>query len=357
MLLRLSLILTTAFGAGAMGSSSPGSTPSDSSGAGVANTSATNYHVANNEAAAPPPPPPPQWCPQLHPIHGNDPSGPMLVDGMWHVFVTCDDQPGNWGHYQSTDLVHWQQQPATDFDAATGSVVPLPSATGSFVAYWPNTSIPFPCCDIDSATTTNSSLPTTAWRHTGRAIARPADLSLHQGFRDPHRPLKLKGKWRMGVGSGSGADNTMPLAGRIRWFTATDDTLSKWSDSGIFFEVNSTVAGYVDADEGIVWNATRRRTLDQIECPDVRSARPSVPRASCPSCLSLMTAAADHRCLSLTVTSSYSAAFSTMARGRVPPRPGGSASPMTPAHDSSLRQARSACAITARTMRRGTAKV
>eukprot|EP01045_Picozoa_sp_COSAG04_P002767 COSAG04_NODE_105_length_25952_cov_11.965278_14_plen_53_part_00 len=49
----------------------------------------------------------------------------------------------------------------------------------------------------------------------------------------------------MGVGSGSGADNSVPLAGRIRWFTAADDTLSTWHDSGIFWEVNSTVAGYV----------------------------------------------------------------------------------------------------------------
>ena len=35
----------------------------------------------------------------------------------------------------------------------------------------------------------------------------------------------------MGVGSGSGADNVVPVAGRIRWFTATDDSLTSWTDA------------------------------------------------------------------------------------------------------------------------------
>lgn len=213
------------------------------------------------------PPLRPQWCPALHTIQGNDPSGPILVAGEWHVFVTCDAGP-SWGHYSSKDLVHWTVQPPTNWDSATGSVAPIPGdGVAGFVAFWPNTTTPFPCCDIDAATTANHSLQ--GWRRTGRAISRPTDLSLHQGFRDPHRPVKLAGKWRMGVGSGSGADNTTPLAGRIRWFTATDDTLSHWIDSGTFFEVNTTVAGYVDANAGVVWNGSWRRPLDQIECPDV----------------------------------------------------------------------------------------
>ncbi len=209
----------------------------------------------------------PQWCPALHTIQGNDPSGPVLVAGEWHVFVTCDAGP-SWGHYSSKDLVHWTAQPPTNWDSATGSVAPITEdGAAGFVAFWPNTTTPFPCCDIEAATTTNRSLQ--GWRRTGLAIPRPTDLSLHQGFRDPHRPVKLAGKWRMGVGSGSGADNTTPLAGRIRWFTATDDTLSQWTDSGTFFEVNTTVAGYVDASAGVVWNESWRRPLDQIECPDV----------------------------------------------------------------------------------------
>ena len=36
------------------------------------------------------------WCPALHTIQGNDPSGPILVGAAWHVFVTCDTGP-SWG--------------------------------------------------------------------------------------------------------------------------------------------------------------------------------------------------------------------------------------------------------------------
>ena len=200
------------------------------------------HQVAAPTVSLPVAPAQQSWCPALHTIQGNDPSGPILVDGTWHVFVTCDDGP-SWGHYTSTDLCHWSQQQPTQWDSATGSVAPSPANPGSFLAFWPNTSTPFPCCDILGATATNASLQ--GWRRTGTAIRRPTDLTLHQGFRDPHRPIKLKGFWRMGVGSGSGADNAVPLAGRIRWFTAADDTLGTWQDSGVFWEVNSTVAGYV----------------------------------------------------------------------------------------------------------------
>ena len=82
----------------------------------------------------------PEWCPALHTIQGNDPSGPMLVDGVWHMFVTCDDGP-SWGHFSSPDLVHWTRQPPTDWDSATGTV--SPAAGGGFVAFWPNTTTPY----------------------------------------------------------------------------------------------------------------------------------------------------------------------------------------------------------------------
>lgn len=203
-----------------------------------------------------------EWCPVLHTVQGNDPSGPVKVGGVWHVFPTDTDY-GSWGHFTSTDLVTWQKQAATDFSDATGSIGSVNGA--DFVAFWPNTSVPFPCCDIDRGATTLGNL--SSWIHTGRAIARPTDLSLHQGFRDPHRPLKVAGKWRIGVGSGSGADESKPLVGRIRWFTALDKSLQRWEDSGILFEVNQT-HGYTDP-RTMEWNATWNRELNMIECPDV----------------------------------------------------------------------------------------
>ena len=114
------------------------------------------------------------------------------------------------------------------------------------LAFWGNTSTPFPCCDIMASTPAAPSDPNlTAWRPLGLAIPRPAALSLHQGFRDPLRPLRLNGAWGIGVGSGSGADGTQPLEGRIHWFQAADDTLTEWRDDGILFAVPRT-NGYVD---------------------------------------------------------------------------------------------------------------
>jgi sucrose-6-phosphate hydrolase SacC (GH32 family) len=207
------------------------------------------------------------WCPSLHTIQGNDPSGPILVNGTWHVFVTCTDSGGDWQHYRSDDLMRWHVVAPTGFDPVTGSVG---SAGGNhpLVAFWGNTSKPFPCCDIQASTVAQPMDPNlTTWRPLGRAIARPTSLSLHQGFRDPLRPLKLGGKWRIGIGSGSGADNTKPLQGEIHWFSAKDDTLLEWDDDGIFFAVPTT-NGYVDPVT-MAFNASWNRTLNQIECPDV----------------------------------------------------------------------------------------
>ena len=158
---------------------------------------------------------------------------------------------GGWGHSTSTDLITWTTLPNTPFDVATGSIAP--TSGGTWAAFYPNTSVSFPCCDIDLATSTAANQ--TDWTLHGTVIPRPSDLSLHQGFRDPHRPLQIGDAWYMGVGSGSGADGTSPLAGRIRWFRSTNgDAMTEWTDEGIFFQVNET-HGYTDPAT-MVWNAT-----------------------------------------------------------------------------------------------------
>ena len=47
------------------------------------------------------------WCPRFHAIANHyDPSGPILVDGLWHVFpdgcCTSSNALGCWCHYTST---------------------------------------------------------------------------------------------------------------------------------------------------------------------------------------------------------------------------------------------------------------
>ena len=67
------------------------------------------------QCQGPPPAPgpkPPQrpksalWCPHYHGIQGHyDPSGPILVDGTWHVFPDGNGKGGGkgWSHFTSTE--------------------------------------------------------------------------------------------------------------------------------------------------------------------------------------------------------------------------------------------------------------
>ncbi len=60
------------------------------------------------------------WQPQIHfyagPKWNNDPNGPILLDGQYHLYYQYNpfgDQWGHmsWGHAVSTDLVHWKTLP------------------------------------------------------------------------------------------------------------------------------------------------------------------------------------------------------------------------------------------------------
>lgn len=61
-----------------------------------------------------------QWQPQLHfyapPDWINDPNGPILLNGQYHLFFQLNpfgDEWGHmsWGHAVSTDLLHWKHLP------------------------------------------------------------------------------------------------------------------------------------------------------------------------------------------------------------------------------------------------------
>jgi fructan beta-fructosidase len=75
---------------------------------------------AQTQVAAATPGGSPEWQPQIHfhapPSWINDPNGPILLGGRYHLFFQLNplgDEWGHmsWGHAVSPDLVHWKQLP------------------------------------------------------------------------------------------------------------------------------------------------------------------------------------------------------------------------------------------------------
>jgi fructan beta-fructosidase len=74
----------------------------------------------STQASAQQPPSATTWQPRIHfsspPNWINDPNGPILLDGQYHLFFQTNptgDEWGNmsWGHAVSPDLAHWKQLP------------------------------------------------------------------------------------------------------------------------------------------------------------------------------------------------------------------------------------------------------
>ena len=230
-----------------------------------------------------PPPPPPKsalWCPHFHTIQGHyDPSGPILVDGTWHVFPDGGGKGGGkgWSHFTSKDLLRWTEQSnSTMADGDTGSV----SITDGkqVIVLYPDNDTPSGgnvtrALKRQTAVQDKLSLDVT-WSTPTVAVDKPA--SLGKGMRDPARALKMPdGHYYVGAGSGFGGTgpnaNTktgLPDSGTgcLAWFRAKDASLSTLEYVGCLLENNHTT-GHIDPGT-VVW-----KNQDQVaaffECPDV----------------------------------------------------------------------------------------
>ena len=231
----------------------------------------------------PPPPGPPApksalWCPQYHEIQGHyDPSGPILINGTWHVFPDGSTAPGNgWSHFTSTDLLRWERQVnSTVAGGDTGSV--SLTDNGDIVALYPDNDpntggrALFRQTPTQNGGTGKLGL-NVQWSQPSVSVDKPP--SLGKGMRDPARALKMPdGHWYVGAGSGFGGtgpnsnNNTgLPSSGTgcLAWFRAKDETLSSFDYIGCLLENNHTT-GYIDPAT-TSWKPTDRVSAF-FECP------------------------------------------------------------------------------------------
>jgi len=213
------------------------------------------------------------WCPQYHPITGHyDPSGPILVNGTWHVFPDgCDNR---WCHYTSRDLIRWTQEDLpTPYlgDSCTGSVSKTDGQ--EFIALHPALTLGH--LGLNRQVSTDPMLH--KWSNSSIVCPKPATLGL--GFRDPSRAVKLRdGQWYVGVGSGFGGENNStrtPTTGTgcLAWFRASSGTLEDFSYLGCLLEINETL-GHIEPS-AVSWSP-ESRSVAFLECPDVFTMGDSV---------------------------------------------------------------------------------
>jgi sucrose-6-phosphate hydrolase SacC (GH32 family) len=230
--------------------------------------------------------PKPPHCPQYHTLSYNDPSGPVQIEGTWHIFPIN----GNWGHCTSPDLLMWNcSHPSTgwQFDN-TGGITVTP--VGYFLTQANNYNISMAkaaSANLDvwvhANGSTCGSVPgdSQCWHGPAygpgsqcpSAPCRPANQSAPfepcrtpvcgvignpavpfpgtESLSDTGRALKLKSGLYLPVGA-RGPKNA---GGGIHWFKAKDDTMTHIEEVSFLFSVN------------IAANGTSTGPL--MECPDV----------------------------------------------------------------------------------------
>jgi sucrose-6-phosphate hydrolase SacC (GH32 family) len=215
----------------------------------------------------------PEYCPRFHTILGHyDPSGPILLNGTWHVFPDGGGVKSAWSHFTSTDLLRWTAHVSNAGAHDTGSVsfdpsdcrgvVLFPDGHGHLLRQTPNIS-----------GTRGSIALNVTWTkpHTVFTVNRTA-MNLGVGFRDPARALLLPdGNFYVAVGSGFGGDNEntgLPANGTgcIAWLRATNSSLTDFTFLGCLLENNRTT-GHMNPST-IAWNSTDLPAAF-MECPDI----------------------------------------------------------------------------------------
>ncbi|MBX3193818.1 MAG: glycoside hydrolase family 32 protein [Microbacteriaceae bacterium] len=173
----------------------------------------------------------------------NDPNGPILVDGVYHLFFQHNPDAAvwsrpAWGHASSTDLVHWTHHPNAIEPAAgtpdedgcfSGSVVlsddgPVMIYTG--VRGQGSGRIETTCLAFG-----DPSLQT--WtRYPGNPVLVPGEGVGADGFRDPFVWRERDGSWHQLVGAGDADEG-----GSILHYRSSD--LREWEFASVLYGQSS----------------------------------------------------------------------------------------------------------------------
>lgn len=180
----------------------------------------------------------------------NDPNGPILFGGWYHVFYQHNPfgeqwEHMHWGHARSKDLVRWEHLPialgpskeAGEDHIFSGSCT-LDDAGKPILFY---TSIGRREPEQWAASPVDGDL--IRWRKHPRVLTQPANIHPVAEWRDPF-VFRLEGKAHMLVGGGRMGRGT------VEFYEATTPDLLNWKHIGAFFT-------YPDADVG------------NIECPNL----------------------------------------------------------------------------------------
>jgi beta-fructofuranosidase len=165
----------------------------------------------------------------------NDPNGLVHHDGWYHVFFQCNPHGArhadmHWGHFRSSDLVHWELLPIAlaptpggeDEDGVwSGNAVSHGAALHAFYSARRNGRWFEPIASAVSVDGVNFA------KRDGLLVAEPpAGLTM---FRDPY-VWRDGERWRMIVG----AALTDGRAAAVEYGSAGPDDLEHWSYRGIF---------------------------------------------------------------------------------------------------------------------------
>ncbi|WP_052665277.1 glycoside hydrolase family 32 protein [Nitriliruptor alkaliphilus] len=186
----------------------------------------------------------------------NDPNGPILVDGRYHVFYQYNPTapvwgPPHWGHVSSTDLLHWDEHPVAlsprpgthDEDGCWSGCARV--VDGRPMLFYTGV-VGFDADRIEAVCRATGSADLSTWCVDPQPlIAGPPDGQPLTGHRDPF--LYRDGdRWRLLLGSGHvGPEGPV---GTVLLYESED--LEDWVYLGVFADASGWKT---DLETGALW--------------------------------------------------------------------------------------------------------